>query len=247
MRQISIKVLQLMGSEKAFVENCTTGQTRYIEPVLLLHSILNLPLYTSAHNVEFPFKALPRQALSIDEALHNHGHFIPSLTFDGAVIHRDPPPPQEAQALLDNGALHDANATFPDYKRTGHEHHAHTVSPIRRKIKARFTAFAPEKIIRYLKEDTGPISGFVISANGTPMEQILQDLYGIFDDLMTLRAIDVDYKTDSACIMLKLGIIKALWERETAMFLGLFKLHFAFSPYRPVVLICILDLRDTRG
>ena len=66
-----------------------------------------------------------------------------------------------------------------------------------------------------LQQDTGPITGIVLTPAGATMVQVLQHRESLLHDLVRLLTLDVHDKADTTGIVLKLRIIQALLLRRT--------------------------------
>ncbi len=86
-------------------------------------------------------------------------------------------------------------------------------SPGWRQSETQRTRIPARRTVRNLDQDAGAIAGFRIAAACAAMRQVNQDLHSLDDDVVGLHALDVDYKADTAGIMLVAGVIKTLGRR----------------------------------
>ena len=68
--------------------------------------------------------------------------------------------------------------------------------------------------MRRLEQDTRPVTGVVFAAARTAMVQVDQNLKRLAHNPMGFRAFDVDQEPDTTGIVLKLGIVQALFRRQ---------------------------------
>ena len=65
-----------------------------------------------------------------------------------------------------------------------------------------------------LQQNTSPVARVVLTATGTTMIQILQDGKRLLDNFVRTLALDIDNKTNTARIVLKVRIIEPLFMRN---------------------------------
>ena len=82
------------------------------------------------------------------------------------------------------------------------EDHADTVFAYRRQREPKFRAFAAEKLVRDLNENSGAVTCLRIAAARSAVRQVDQDLNAFGDDFMRRFALDIDEKANSAGVAL---------------------------------------------
>ena len=68
--------------------------------------------------------------------------------------------------------------------------------------------------MRRLQQDARAIAGVVFAAAGTAMVQVYQDLKGLAHDPVGFLALNIDQETHATRIVLKLGVVQALFRRQ---------------------------------
>jgi len=90
------------------------------------------------------------------------------------------------------------------------EYQPGSVAPGRRKRETQVAAFAAEKGMRDLDQDTGAITGIFLAAAGPAMHKVPEDGERVGNDAMRTSALDVHDKTDATGIVFKSRVIQTL-------------------------------------
>jgi hypothetical protein len=83
------------------------------------------------------------------------------------------------------------------------EDHSNTVTARLWQRQAQVFAFRFEKLMRELKEYSGPVSGYIVCAGCAAVMKIYYRLFAVVDNRMVARAVYIYYRTDAAGIVLK--------------------------------------------
>jgi hypothetical protein len=97
----------------------------------------------------------------------------------------------------------------------GQEYHADSVFARRRQREAKLRAFAGKKFVRDLNENSGAVARFRIASACATVREVDEDLQSLFDDVVRLHALNVNYKTDATRIVFVSRIIETLLNRES--------------------------------
>ncbi len=91
------------------------------------------------------------------------------------------------------------------------EHHPHPIVPWLRQLQANPITGMLQKRMRDLQQDTGPITGIVLTPAGATMVQVLQHRESLLHDLVRLLTLNVHDKADTTGIVLIAGVVEALF------------------------------------
>ena len=93
------------------------------------------------------------------------------------------------------------------------KHHPHAIFARRRQRKTKPRAFALEKRVRNLNQNSGAVAGLRIAAARAAMRQVDQDLNALEDDVVRFAPGNIGHKADAAGIVLMLRVIETLSRR----------------------------------
>src|SRR5262245_61143792 len=96
--------------------------------------------------------------------------------------------------------------------------HPDTVFARIRQPKAEPLTSVFEENMRHLKQDSRAVTGIFFTTACTTVIEILQNRQRLIDDFMRLLTFDIDDESDATSIVLKPGIIKALFGRQVGNF-----------------------------
>jgi len=85
--------------------------------------------------------------------------------------------------------------------------HGNAVPPRFRQLKAKLCTDLAQKGIRHLYQNAGAVTGIGFAADSATVVQVKQNGQGLFQYLVGFFPFDVGHKTDTAGIMLELGIV----------------------------------------
>src|SRR6185369_13205512 len=122
----------------------------------------------------------------------------------------DGPPPEQVLAFLGDDFGKDLFALGPVGTIARKEDHADAVFAGGGQGDLGFLGDALEKFVGRLNEDAGAVAGIGFAAAGAAMVEVQKDLEGLLDDCVRLAAFNIDDEADSAGIVFKLRVIKAL-------------------------------------
>ena len=111
-----------------------------------------------------------------------------------------------------------------------HVNEARAILTLGGQANIRLSANLPEKGMRRLHQDARAVARIDLAATGAAVVQVDQNGQRLFDDLVGLKALDVDQETDSAGLVFKLWIVKALLARRHRSWLcPAMRLHRMFA------------------
>ena len=119
-------------------------------------------------------------------------------------------PAQRRLSFLAHNRLKYPLAFFSLHFVAWQKHQARAVITRLRQQNIQLAAFAFEKTVRNLQQDTGAITGIDLAAAGAAMLQVLEDGQGLADDGVRLAPMHVDHKTDAAGIVFVGRFVQAL-------------------------------------
>jgi hypothetical protein len=206
--QIRIIREKLIGHKHSLVIDRLTRKRYNIKIIRLATEIFqNKPLYPLADKVKFSFKLITFELAAIDKNLPDARLGFKRYLSKTARANRHITPTDNDHTVIYYRLFKYRFASFADIFVFGSEDHSHAVCASFWKFKSKLASLAPEKFVGNLKQYPRAVTGYVIGTRGSAMMEIQQYLFGIFDNVVGLLAIDVDNRTDPAGIMLIFRLI----------------------------------------
>ena len=154
----------------------------------------------------------------LQKQLAHHRLSRPGGIPQGTVIGRHIAPADDLHPFFSNDPLHDMTGTVALGCLGRGEQHRNTVfTRLRQTYAQRGTDLAQEGV-RHLQQDTGSVTGIMFAANSAAVVKVGQNGQCLLHNIVRLFPFDVCHKTNTTGIVLKRGIVEALFFRYSDCF-----------------------------
>ena len=150
-----------------------------------------------------------------------HGH---------AGVDRHVSPTQEYLAFSGNGSHHLLLARLFRSLLFGQEDHAHTVFARRGELHTLFGHLFTVQSVWDLNQNTSTVAHQFVGTHSTAVIQVLKDLQGLRDHVVTFVTFDVRHKTHTTGVVFLIGVVQTL----TGEFLSLVSLVHGANPLQVI-------------
>ena len=209
--QIREVLIHLYRHQHPLVDNGAGGDTGNI-PVVVHFRIADLMDGALIGNVELTVEGSLIKALvnRLQEQLtHQRLTGLGSIT-QRRVVSGHITPAKDMQLFLMQNPLKDMTGAVALCGLWRGKHHGNAVLTLFRQFYTQRPADLAQKTVRHLQQDTGAVTGIMLTADRTAVVQIGQDSQRLLHDIMGLFPLDIGDKTNTTGIMLKPGIVQSL-------------------------------------
>jgi hypothetical protein len=128
----------------------------------------------------------------------------------GSTVNRSVSPTQNFQSFFADDALQNPFTLKTLMSLDRQECHADAIGARLGQLESQSRAFAREKLMRDLNQDTGAVAGFRVATASAAMRQANEDLDSLLDNFMAFVAADARNKAHPARVVLACGIVQPL-------------------------------------
>ncbi len=202
--QIIIEQPQLVYKEHAFIHNGAAGQAGDIGAVAGL-------LKDPADYIKPAVKINAAAYLGrlFDKALPDGRHAVPRLLANDLRVYWHLAPCQKLQPLFTGDKFKQLHRLCALMLTLGEEKHTHAVFALAADTDIQLFRNLGEEAVADLEQNTHAVAGLALSVLAGAMLQPLHDAKRVADGLVGLAALDIHHCTNTAGIVLILGIIQA--------------------------------------
>ena len=169
-------------------------------------------LKLAANNIELAVKgkSLFNISRAFNEALPDCRHAVTCSFTEHVLTYRNFTPAKEFESFLFTKSLKHLHGLGPYKFILWEEEHTDTVVSFFPKCYTDFFCFFLEELVGNLHKDSDTVTGFSGRIFTCTVLKFFNNAKSIVYDLVCLLSINIDYCTDSACIMFKLWLVKCV-------------------------------------
>ena len=207
--QVGVIGEQLRGQEHPLVADRPARHRRDVKAVSRAAQHLGHAAFGALAGQEEPsLQFFVFQAVAGNEDLADHRLRVAGDLAQRAVVGRHVAPAQHAEFFPPDGRRQQLLALPAHCRAPREEQHRHAISPGSRDCEAQPVGLGGEELVGHLQENAGPVAGRFVGPRGPAVHEVQQHLLAMLDHRMIAGARDIDNRTNTAGIVLPLGIVE---------------------------------------